>query len=71
MEENQKKIEDIVAMLDSFMAEGGGHMNITEGTLSDGTDKSVTTMGCLDCAAGNLACSVPTLHEGLDSEEDE
>ncbi len=70
MEPNQKKIEDIVAMLDSFMAEGGGHMNITEGTGSEDTEKTVTTMGCLDCAAGNLACSVPTLHQGLDGQEE-
>lgn len=70
MEQNQKKVEDIVAMLDRFMAEGGGHMNITEGTSSDDTEKTVTTMGCLDCAAGNLACSVPTLHQGLDGQEE-
>ena len=70
MEQNQKKIEDVVAMLDRFMAEGGGHMNITKDTAVADTEKSVTTMGCLDCAAGDMACSVPTLHQGLDGQEE-
>lgn len=70
MEENQQKIDEIIAMLDGFMSEGGGHMNITEDTLADAAEKSVTTLGCLDCAAGNLACAVPTLHVGIDDEEE-
>ncbi len=70
MEENQKKIEDIVAMLDRFMEGGGGHMNITKDTTVESTEKTITTMGCLDCAAGDMACSVPTLHQGLDGQEE-
>ena len=28
--------------------------------------KDVQTMGCSDCSRTPLACSVPTLHQGLD-----
>lgn len=73
---NEKQIDDIVNMLDEFMASNGGHMNITvdpDGKVrADGTRaKSVTTMKSLDCAAGNLACHVPTLFEGLDGGDDD
>lgn len=72
----EKQIDDIVAMLDSFVSGNGGHMNITvdeDGRISaDQTiSKTVTTMNSLDCAAGNLACSVPTLFEGLDDDEED
>lgn len=67
MDNNKVNIDDVVAMLDGFMAKGGGHMNVS--VDKEKTEKEVTTLGCLDCAAGNLACSVPTLHEGLDAEE--
>ena len=33
---------------------------------SDGIRVNVQTMGCTDCSRTPLACSVPTLHEGLD-----
>ena len=61
---DEKKIDDIVAMLDAFVSGGGGHMNIrtaSDGTVSADTttSKTVTTMNSLDCAAGNLACNVP------------
>ncbi len=73
MDQN-KKIDDIVAMLDSFMSESGGHMEIrVEDDGSVHTDetfvKSVTTKNSLDCREGDMACSVPTLFEGLDGEE--
>ena len=72
----EKQIEDIVSMLDSFMKENGGHMNIRvaeDGTIN--TDqtmaKTVTTTNSLECAEGDLACRVPTLFEGMDHEEEE
>lgn len=30
------------------------------------SSRSVQTMGCTDCSRAPLACSVPTLEEGLD-----
>lgn len=68
------QIDDIVSMLDQFMSSNGGHMNIQiseDGTIhADKTmAKSVTTMKSMDCAAGDLACNVPTLFEGMDGDE--
>ena len=72
----EKQFDDIVAMLDSFVSGNGGHMNITVGedgkiSADQTISKTVTTMNSLDCAAGNLACSVPTLFEGLDADEED
>ncbi len=63
---DDKRIDDIVAMLDGSMSKGVGHMNIE--VNGDSGEKSVETLGCIDCAKGNLACQVPTLHEGIDEE---
>lgn len=75
--DKQKQIDDLVNMIDSFMSNNGGHMNVTvdkDGNISADKDEvdsiSVKTMKSLDCAAGDLACNVPTLFEGLDTEEE-
>lgn len=64
MDEN-KMIEDLVAMLDASMAKGVGHINADVDTSLEG-GKQVQTMGCSDCSRTPLACSVPTLEQGLD-----
>lgn len=66
--EKNNQVDDIVAMLDNFMAGGGGHMNV------DIMDKSavvpsVQTMNSNECAGQNMACKVPTLHVGIDDAE--
>ena len=73
---DDQKIDDIVAMLDQFMSENGGHMNIQ--VTDDGeihtettTAKTVSTMNCLDCAAGDMACQIPNLLDGLDQNADD
>ena len=58
-------IDDLVKMLDSGMAEGVGHVNVDFDDTSK-QSKNVQTMGCTDCSRTPLACSVPTLEEGLD-----
>ena len=63
--DNEKMIEDLVKMLDSGMAQGVGHVNV-EFDANNKKSKDVQTMGCSDCSRTPLACSVPTLHEGLD-----
>ncbi len=63
MDEKQM-VDDLVAMLDKGMANGMGHMNVD--TAEDQKSKEVSTMGCTDCSRTPLACSVPTLHDGLD-----
>ncbi len=62
---DNKKIDDLIQMLDSGMAMGVGHVNVdTDEQASEA--KTVQTMGCTDCSRTPLACSVPTLHDGLD-----
>lgn len=65
----QEQINDIVAMLDQFMDEGGGHMNIkVDETLT--TDQvQVKTYNSAACQEG-MACQVPTIEfEGDDQYE--
>ena len=64
MDEKQM-IDDLVKMLDSGMANGVGHVNVDVDDKVEGS-KNVQTMGCTDCSCTPLACSVPTLDQGLD-----
>ena len=67
MDENAM-IEDLIRQLDSGMAKDVGHINVdVDKTLE--ASKSVETMGCADCSKNPMACSVPTLHDGLDGNE--
>ena len=61
-------IEDLVKMLDSGMTDGVGHVNV-EFDKENTDSKTVQTMGCTDCSRTPLACSVPTLQQGLDDYE--
>ena len=47
------------------MAKGVGHVNVDCDEEVD-ESKNVQTMGCTDCSRTPLACSVPTLEQGLD-----
>lgn len=58
-------IDDLVKMLDSGMANGVGHVNVDYDAVGS-QSKNVQTMGCTDCSRTPLACSVPTLEDGLD-----
>ena len=61
----ENTIDDLVAFLDGSISNGVGHVNIdTDANAAEG--KNVETMGCSDCSRTPLACSVPTLHQGLD-----
>ena len=60
-------IDDLVKMLDAGMANGVGHVNVDYD--ENAAPKTVETMGCTDCSRTPLACSVPTLHQGLDAYE--
>lgn len=64
MDENAM-IDDLIKMLDSGISSGVGHINV-EMDAAGQESKSVETMGCTDCSRTPLACSVPTLEEGLD-----
>ena len=59
-------IDDLVKMLDSGMMNGVGHVNVDFDNTGK-QSKNVQTMGCTDCSRTPLACSVPTLEQGLDN----
>lgn len=63
--DEKSMIDDLVNMLDSGMMNGVGHVNVEFDETSK-ESKNVQTMGCTDCSRTPLACSVPTLHQGLD-----
>lgn len=65
-------ISDIVSMLDNFVTDGGGHMNIDVDALTSNaeTKKQVEQAISSDCTSKNMACQVPTLESGVDGEED-
>ena len=68
MEKNMNEdqmIQDMVAQLDKGFADGVGHVNLNVNSGNE-PKKNVETMGCTDCSRTPLACSVPTLHQGLD-----
>jgi len=54
--------------LDGGFANGVGHVNVDVDENAS-AKKEVETMGCTDCSRTPLACSVPTLHQGLDDYE--
>lgn len=58
-------IEDLIAQLDAGMSKGVGHINVNVDEETENT-KEVQTLGCTDCSRTPLACSVPTLQQGLD-----
>lgn len=62
-----KMINDIIAMLDSSIEEGVGHMNVTvnnQGTIN--LEKTIEKTPSTDCAEGDLACKIPNLMEGVE-----
>lgn len=66
--DQKNMIDDIVKMLDGGMTDGVGHINV-EVNDDKSPSKNVQTMGCTDCSRTPLACSVPTLHQGLEDYE--
>ncbi len=64
--DDKQMIDDFIKMMDSGMAQGVGHVNVDVDDNADNSKKDIQTMGCTDCSRTPLACSVPTLHEGLD-----
>ena len=64
---DDNRIDDIVNMLDKFTANDGGHMNVVVG--SEDTDiKTVETTNS-NCCNKNMACMVPTMHVGIDDQD--
>lgn len=62
--------EDIVTMLDAFMAKGGGHMNVDVNDIQTNPVKQVKETKSSECNSKQMACQVPTfiLQEELEQE---
>lgn len=65
---NEKQISELVAMIDQFVTSGGGHMNV-EVQNQDHMEMVDLQTRNSNCCQKNMACQVPTLHEGLDRKE--
>ena len=63
--DEKNMVDDLVKMLDSGMAMGVGHVNVDYDESKE-ESTNVQTMGSTDCSRTPLACSVPTLEDGLD-----
>lgn len=64
--DKNKMIDDIVAMLDSSVQRGDGHINVKiDETQEESKD---ITRGCADCSVNPMACSVPTIELPGDDE---
>lgn len=57
-----KKVNELVDMLDKLMSQGSGHINVNAENTAE--EMTVQTGRSLDC--GNMACCVPTIHKGID-----
>lgn len=63
---NEKLIEEIVAMLDGSVKKGDGHINVrVDEQLKESKE---VERGCADCSVNPMACSVPTIE--LPGDED-
>lgn len=66
---DQKRINDIIAMLDGAVTNGVGHINLEINPDTDGSDcMKIETYKSNDCSKGNQACAVPTLQTSIDEE---
>jgi hypothetical protein len=60
VENKEKMIDDIVAMLDNSVSNGDGHINVkVDETLESSKSKEVIR-GCAECSINPTACSIPT-----------
>lgn len=74
MANNTSKIDDLVALLDQFVTTGSGHINVTNESndtesVSSESTPSIDTKKSNECTP-NMACSVPTLQQSVDGEEE-
>lgn len=60
----KERIDEIINMLDRFVEDGGGHMSVTVEDV-DGMKQMANALS-MDCCNMQSACSVPTLHKGID-----
>lgn len=69
---NEDQIDDLVSLLDSFMVNGGGHMNV-DTDIHENKKMEVNTTKCNECSTGkwSTACAVPTFMDEESEEADD
>jgi hypothetical protein len=67
--DNDEKVDDIIAMLDNFILNAGGHMNIQVNEPEAVDQVIVDTYHSTECS-GDVACKLPNLHDGMDDENE-
>ena len=69
---NNDEARKLAEMLDRLCSDGSQHINVTRETdgAGDSFDIKEKTQKSTDCCKGDLACNIPTLHKGIDDEED-
>ena len=63
----------LAELLDKLCSDGSQHINVAREDNDDrGDDFDIkeTTTKSTDSCKGDLACRIPTLHKGIDDEED-
>ncbi|MBQ8826105.1 MAG: hypothetical protein IJ007_03310 [Oscillospiraceae bacterium] len=61
-----KRINDLVDMLDRLVSDGSGHINVDGSMFENGGEAEVNTSVSIDCGTHSMACCVPTIHKGID-----
>ncbi len=66
---NEKKVEELIKMLDQFVEDGGGHMNVQFNDDSEefNVDKIEVKKG-LDSCGVQSACQIPTFFTDEDDD---
>ena len=57
-------LTESIKLVNESSVKGVGHVNVDVDETLEGS-KTVETMGCTDCNKNAMACSVPTLHDGV------
>jgi len=66
-DEENRRIDELVEMIDRLMAGGDGHINVSADELAEGL--KVQTCRSSDCGTGKSACCQPT-EDAIDRDED-
>ena len=60
MSDNEKMIDDIVAMLDGSIKKGDGHINLKVDENVESSKRKEVIRGCADCSINPMPCCAPT-----------
>lgn len=58
----EEKIDQLVSMLDNFMIEGGGHMNVETKDSSSTSTPNIEVSPSNECV-GNKPCAIPNMKD--------